>query len=134
MFKDDDGRKQGWNELSQINASSAYSKGWTGLGSTVAIADTGYDVDHTEFSGQITATKDYTGTGINDQHGHGTHVLGTVVAKKDNSGMHGIAFDSKAIVIKIGNNKFVDINQAAQGFSWAADQGAVVGNLSANSN
>jgi len=134
LFKDDDGRKQGWNELSQINASSAYSKGWTGLGSTVAIADTGYDVDHTEFSGQITATKDYTGTGINDQHGHGTHVLGTVVAKKDNSGMHGIAFDSKAIVIKIGNNKFVDINQAAQGFSWAADQGAVVGNLSANSN
>ena len=46
--------------------------------------------------------------------------------------MHGVAFDSKAVVIKIGNGNFVDINKAATGFVWAADQGAIVGNLSAN--
>ena len=126
--------KNGWRELSQINASSAYAKGWTGKGSTVAVADTGYDIDHSEFNGQISNTKDYTGTGINDSHGHGSHVLGTIVAKKDGTGMHGVAYDSKAIVIKIGNSHSVDLNNAATGFSWAADQGAVVGNLSANSN
>ena len=134
FFKDNNGSKQGWNELNQINASSAYSKGWTGKGSIVAVADTGYDIDHSEFSGQIYSTKDYTGTGINDNYGHGTHVLGTIVAKKDNSGMHGVAFDSKAIVIKIGDGSYVEINKAASGFVWAADQGAIVGNLSANSN
>ena len=31
-------------------------------------------------------------------------------------------------IIKIGTNNYVDLNAAAQGFSWAADQGAVVGN------
>ena len=108
----------------------------------MAIADTGYDIDHPEFDGQIHATKDYTGTGMQDtgfkQGGstffHGSHVLGTVVAKKDNTGMHGVAFDAKAVVIKIGNGRSVDTYQAADGFIWAYDQGAVVGNLSANTN
>jgi subtilisin family serine protease len=134
LSKDDNGTNLGWNELTQINASSAYSRGWTGKGSIVAVADTGYDVDHTEFEGQIAATKDYTGTGINDNYGHGSHVLGSMVAKKDGNGMHGVAFDAKAVVIKIGDGRSVDINDAATGFSWAADQGAIVGNLSANSN
>ena len=30
FYKDNNGSKQGWNELNQIKASSAYSKGWTG--------------------------------------------------------------------------------------------------------
>jgi subtilisin family serine protease len=117
-----------------VNASSAYSKGWTGNGSIVAVADTGYDTDHTEFDGQVVATRDYYGNGIQDNHGHGSHVLGTIVAKKDGTGTHGVAFDAKAVVIKIGDQRSVSLDNAASGFSWAADQGAIVGNLSANSN
>lgn len=120
--------------LNQINANDAYAKGWTGKGVKIAVADTGYDIDHTDFSGQVFATKDYTGTGMNDNHGHGSHVLGTVVAKKNDTGTHGVAFDSTAAVIKIGDGSSVNISNAASGFSWAADNGAVVGNLSANSN
>ena len=142
LYRDSNGNKLGYNEMEQINASSAYSKGWTGKGSIVAIADTGYDIDHSEFSGQIHSTKDYTGTGMQDsgytlggtEYYHGTHVLGTVVAKKDNVGMHGVAFDSQAIVVKIGDGRSVDLNNAKNGLAWAADQGAVVGNLSANTN
>ena len=132
-YKEDN---NGWagGAYTNIHASSAYARGWTGKGSIVAMADTGYDTDHTEFDGQVIATKDYTGTGINDNHGHGSHVLGTMVAKKDGTGTHGVAFDAKAVVIKIGDGRSVDLGQAADGFSWAADQGAIVGNLSANSN
>ena len=118
----------------QVNASSAYSKGWTGKDSIVAVADTGYDTDHTEFDGQVLHTKDYYGNGIQDNHGHGSHVLGTILAKKDGIGMHGIAYDAKAVVIKIGDQRSVSLDDAASGFSWAADQGAIVGNLSANRN
>jgi len=118
----------------QVNASSAYSKGWTGKGSIVAVADTGYDTDHTEFDGQVLDTKDYYGNGIQDNHGHGSHVLGTILAKKDGTGMHGMAYDAKAVVIKIGDGRSVSLDNAASGFSWAADQGAIVGNLSANRN
>jgi len=134
--RDSNGNLQSYSNLrhKKINSSSAYSRGWTGKGVTVAVADTGYDTDHSEFSGQVTATKDYTGTGINDTNGHGTHVLGTMVAKKDDKGMHGVAFDSKAIVIKAGTSSYINLDNAAKGLSWAASQGASVGNLSANSN
>ena len=132
-YKEDN---NGWagGAYTNIHASSAYARGWTGKGSIVAVADTGYDTDHTEFDGQVIATKDYYGNGIQDNYGHGSHVLGTIVAKKDGTGTHGVAFDAKAVVIKIGDQRSVDLGQAADGFSWAADQGAIVGNLSANSN
>jgi subtilisin family serine protease len=124
----------GGGSYNYVNASSAYSRGWTGKDSIVAVADTGYDIDHSEFSGQVVGTKDYTNTGVGDNHGHGSHVLGTILAKKDGTGMHGVAFDSKAIVIKIGDGRAVSLDSAAEGLAWAADQGAIVGNLSANSN
>jgi subtilisin family serine protease len=125
---------QGYKVYEKINVSSAYSRGWTGKGSIVAVADTGYDIDHSDLTGQVVATKDYTGTGIQDNHGHGSHVLGSIVAKKDGTGMHGVAFDAKAVVIKVGDGRAIDLDSAAEGLSWAADQGAIVGNLSANSN
>ena len=124
----------GYKVYEKINVSSAYSRGWTGKGSVVAVADTGYDVDHSDLTGQVVATKDYTDTGINDNQGHGTHVLGSIVAKKDGAGMHGVAFDAKAVVVKVGDGRSVSLDSAAEGLSWAADQGAIVGNLSANSN
>jgi len=115
-----------------INASSAYSRGWTGKGVIVAVADTGYNLNHPDLQGQVIATRDYTGTGMNDVVGHGTHVLGTIVAKKDGTGMYGVAYDAQAIVIKAGNSSYVNLNDAAAGLSWAADQGAIVGSVSVN--
>ena len=125
---------QGYKVYEKINVSSAYSRGWTGKGSIIAVADTGYDVDHSDLTGQVVATKDYTGTGIQDNHGHGSHVLGSIVSKKDGTGMHGVAFDSKAVVVKVGDSSYINMDNAATGLAWAADQGAIVGNLSANSN
>jgi subtilisin family serine protease len=117
-----------------VNADKAYARGWTGRGVTVAVADTGYAVNSTDLQGQVIATRDYTGTGINDTNGHGTFVLGEIVALKNNVGTQGIAYDSKAIVVKIGSGSSVNLSAATQGLAWAADQGAVVGNVSANSN
>jgi len=119
---------------SYVNADKAYARGWTGRGVTVAVADTGYATNSTDLQGQVIATRDYTGTGINDTNGHGTFVLGEIVALKNGVGTQGIAYDSKAIVVKIGSGSSVNLSAAAQGLTWAADQGAVVGNVSANSN
>jgi subtilisin family serine protease len=122
------------NANTQIKADQAYARGWTGKGVTVAIADTGYFTTHQDLQGQVIATKDYTGTGINDTHGHGTHTLGTIVGLKNNIGTHGVAYDAKAIVVKIGTSSSVNTNNGALGLAWAADNGATVGNISANSN
>ena len=134
--RDADGVRQGWGDGSktQINASSAYSRGWTGNGVKIAVVDTGYDTDHSEFNGQIASTRDYTGTGMNDTHGHGSHVLGSMVAKKNGTGTHGVAYDATAVVVKVATGNYVNMVDAAAGMSWAADQGAVAGNLSANTN
>ena len=120
--------------LSSINADKAYSRGWTGKGVTVAVADTGYSLTSKDLQGQVIATKDYTGAGMNDTNGHGTFVLGEIVGLKNNIGTQGVAFDSKAVVVKVGTGSSINITNAADGLSWAADQGATIGNLSANSN
>ena len=122
------------NANTQIKADQAYARGWTGKGVTVAIADTGYLTTHQDLQGQVIATKDYTGVGINDTHGHGTHTLGTIVGLKNDVGTHGVAYDAKAIVVKIGTTSSVNTNNGALGLAWAADNGATVGNISANSN
>jgi subtilisin family serine protease len=134
--RDAEGVQQGWGNGSntQINASSAYSRGWTGQGVKIAVVDSGYDVDHSEFTGQIAATRDYTSTGMQDNVGHGTHVLGSMIAKKDGTGTHGVAYDATAVVVKVADSTYVNMTNAAAGMSWAADQGAVAGNLSANTN
>lgn len=120
--------------LTSINADKAYSRGWTGKGVTVAVADTGYSLSSKDLQGQVIATKDYTGAGINDTNGHGTFVLGEIVGLKNNTGTHGVAFDSKAVVVKVGTGSSINLTNAAAGLSWAADQGATIGNVSANSN
>jgi subtilisin family serine protease len=43
-------------------------------------------------------------------HGHGTHTLGTIVGLKNDIGTHGVAYDAKAIVIKIGSTSSVNTN------------------------
>jgi subtilisin family serine protease len=122
------------NSLSLINADKAYARGWTGKGVTVAIADTGYDLNNSDFKGQVIASKDYTGTSIQDTNGHGTFTLGQILALKNDIGTQGVAYDSKAVVLKVGTGSSISISNAIQGFSWAADQGATISNLSANSN
>jgi len=115
-----------------VKANQAYARGWTGKGVTVAVADSGYNPTNPDTNTNVVATKDYTGTGIQDTYGHGSHVLTTIVGKKNDFGSHGIAYDAEAIVIKIGTNRSSNLNSAAMGLSWAADNGATVGNVSAN--
>jgi major intracellular serine protease len=49
-------------------------------GERVAIIDTGLDIHDPRFSGHLckNASKDFTGEGITDVHGHGTHIAGLI--------------------------------------------------------
>ena len=51
-------------QLSTSNFSTAYSRGWTGKGSLITIADTGANVNHVDLDDNIKYTKDYTDTSI----------------------------------------------------------------------
>ena len=58
-----------------------------GEGIKVAILDTGIDLDHPDLASAIVETEDFTGDGIEDASGHGTHCAGIVGAR-----LNGIGF------------------------------------------
>lgn len=90
--------------LARINAAAAYGLGATGAGITVAMVDTGIDVDNIEFAGAISADSINI---VNNQHNdleganpHGTWTAGVVGARKNGVGTHGVAFNSELLVIR----------------------------------
>ena len=119
-----------------VYANHAYSRGWTGEGSTALIIDTGIDQDHAEFTDKIKYTWDAGfATPVEDENGHGTHVAGIVAANKDGTGIHGVAYDAKLAIAKIGEANGVSLSAAKQALTWAKQyDDIVVANLSANTN
>lgn len=91
-----------------INAIVAYENGATGQGITVAVIDSGIDIDHPQVQANIhvdstnIVTRDK--ADLNDVDGHGTGVAGVIAAIRDsgnntNVNTHGVAFDAKIMAI-----------------------------------
>ena len=120
--------------LKAIKADYAYARGWTGEGIKVGILDTGVRATHNDLDdniSSITYTTFY-GDGFTDTNGHGTHVAGIIAAEKNDSDVHGVAYNAEIHSAKIGNGPFVYISLGAEMASQMADNGVVVANLSAN--
>lgn len=119
--------------LSQINASYAYDRGWTGDGVIVGMVDSGIDTDHEDFDSDRFSTINYRFAGTEDDNGHGTHVAGIIAATKNDIGTHGVAYDADLISIKLC---FAGGNCSASYFDEAMKElsirGVTVANLSAN--
>lgn len=91
------------NGATQMNAIAAYDRGATGSGVTIAVLDSGVDVDNPEFAGRLhPASQDLGGAGrtIDDSDGHGTSVSGVALAAKNDSGIHGVAFGSTLLALR----------------------------------
>ncbi|PCI33527.1 MAG: hypothetical protein COB54_04305 [Alphaproteobacteria bacterium] len=94
--------------LGQINAISAYENGATGEGITVAVIDSGIDIDHPQIEANIHEDSINIVTGnkadLNDVDGHGTGVAGVIAAVRDpannsNVNTHGVAFDAQIMAL-----------------------------------
>lgn len=96
--------RAGW-QLGAVDAAKAYSLGYTGLGVSVGVLDSGIDSRHREFDQRLLDGYDFTkdipivGKDNFDPNTHGTHVSGIVAANRDGSGMHGVAFDAKLMPV-----------------------------------
>ena len=92
--------------LSLIDAGEAYARGGTGEGIVIGVLDSGLDQTHPEFAGRIAPGGfDFVaGTpAVTDPNSHGTHVSGIAAASRNDSGMHGVAYNAQILPIRIGN-------------------------------
>ncbi|MGL4849151.1 MAG: S8 family peptidase [Clostridium sp.] len=93
--------------VSLIKAPQMWSKNYTGKGVTIAVIDTGCATAHPDLKGQIIGGRNFTKEDngnldiFEDYNGHGTHVCGTIAAKRDNVGVIGVAPDAKLLVLKV---------------------------------
>ena len=89
--------------LAKINAQAAWSVSAGSPSMIVAVVDTGVDLGHPDLSGRLVAgyncVKD--GAPLQDDHGHGTHVAGTIAATANNGvGVVGVAWGVKIMPVK----------------------------------
>ncbi|MCB9079443.1 MAG: peptidase S8 [Anaerolineaceae bacterium] len=119
--------------LNKINAPEAWLRCVQGEGVTVAVVDTGIDLDHPDLQANLVSGQSFV-TGVSspdDDEGHGTHVAGMVAGVGNNGGIIGVAPKAKLMPVKVLNSQGSGSTLAiALGIEWAADHGARVINLS----
>ena len=107
--------------------------GFTGRGVPVAILDTGVSLNHPDLQGAIAGHRDFTGEGIEDNVGHGTHTAGTVAARANDIGVLGVAPQSSLFIGKCLTRSGGSDQWIGAAIRWAVDQGARLINLSLGS-
>jgi len=119
--------------LASINALTAYDNSATGNGITVAVIDTGIDLIHTDLTANISANSASVGSiasSVQDTVGHGTNVAGVIAGSQNSTGMHGVAFSSTILAVKISEDGTSTSADTAAGFDYAIAQNAKVINYS----
>ncbi len=107
----------------------------------VAVVDTGCDLNHPALKDSLVAGHNFAGGDVNDPSNrdpremHATHVTGTIVAKPDSYGFHGISYGiAKVMPVRVldesGRGTTANV---ARGVVYAVDHGAQVINMSLGS-
>jgi subtilisin family serine protease len=115
----------GWN-ITAFDLPEAWSI-TQGEGVTVAVLDTGCDLDHPDLEENLLPGMNFVNKRKkpNDDNQHGTHVTGIICALDNHIGMVGVAPRAKVLPVKVldskGNGNLLNV---AKGIRWAVAQGA----------
>ncbi|MBR9876218.1 MAG: S8 family serine peptidase [Vibrionaceae bacterium] len=108
---------------------------FNGEGVTVAVLDTGYDVEHRDLQGQVVGSKDfsYSSNGVDDLNGHGTHTASTIAGTgaESNGYWEGMAPGADLLIGKVLSNSGGGSTYGIiSGMIWAVESGADIVNMS----
>ncbi|HWQ88561.1 MAG TPA: S8 family serine peptidase [Desulfitobacteriaceae bacterium] len=117
----------------------AWASGAAGQGITIAIVDTGVDLNHPDLRENLlpgyNAIIESTAPGTaQDDNGHGTHVAGIAAAQLNDRGIVGVAYQAKIMPVKAMDEYGEGADDViAAGIVWAVNHGAKIINLSLGS-
>jgi len=135
-----------WN-LGRVGAPTAWTRA-TGAGVTIAVIDSGVDLQHQDLRDKIVGQVSCVGAdgsagqcrgSAQDDNGHGTHVSGIALATTDNRvGVASMAPAARLLAVRVlvndcdatGCTASGNSNDVSAGIRWAVDHGADVINLS----
>lgn len=115
-----------------IAAVGADASGFNGSGVVVAVLDTGIFAAHPAFAGVTLETRDFTGDGIEDAQGHGTHCAGVIFGQDVDGRRIGVARGvRRALIGKVlGDNGSGNSAMVFDAMHWASAGGANVISMS----
>lgn len=119
--------------VKRVNAAAAWRKNYSRV--KVAVLDTGINYKHQDLKSAINGFNaiDNTKTALDD-HGHGTHVAGTIAAAANGIGVVGIAPSVKVYAVKVlDNTGGGKPSYVADGIEWSIKNKMNVLNLSLSS-
>ena len=103
----------------------------TGNGVGVAVVDTGLDFNHTDLS--VAASCFTAFTSCQDDHGHGTHVGGTIAARNNTQGVVGVAPNATLYAVKVlDQNGSGTWSGVIAGVEWVTQNAGTLGIKVAN--
>jgi hypothetical protein len=116
-----------------VRAGEAIAAVGGGSARVVSVLDTGLDVSHPEFAGQVQRTIDTAsgGADVTDFVGHGTFVTGLIAALDGNGlGGKGVAGRTRIIAVRASTNGAFELSDLIRGIDFSIRRGADIINMS----
>lgn len=126
-----EGTQWGFNSA---NINDAWTYGYTGKGITIAVIDTGIDLNNTDIASNISKSSwNFVNntSDVMDDNGHGTFVASEMTAANNGVGLTGASYDSYLMVLKaLDEYGGGSAATACTAIKYAVDHGANIINMS----
>lgn len=120
--------------LDKANINDAWSYGYTGKGVTIALIDTGINLQNADLTQNLSKWNwnfVSNNSDVSDDNGHGTFVASEMIAANNGIGLTGAAYDAELMVLKaLGSNGSGYASTIEQAMMYAVDHGADIINMS----
>lgn len=119
--------------VKRIGSGTVHDSGNKGTGIKVAVIDSGIYYTHPDLNANYSGGYDFANSDADpmDDHGHGTHVAGTIAGEDDSYGVVGVAPEADLYALKVltasGSGSYSDVVAALE---WAMSNGIQVTNNS----